>query len=91
MRPLPGGASRNKRFISQLEGRSVNVTQYVIDDNANFFDDWQRDRKTYNITEDCFGWSPDDPAIDTRSTLSAGWQEIYTLKHCACNIGSFQN
>lgn len=64
--------------LPQLEGRSVKVTRYVIDDNANFFDDWQRDRKTYNITDDCFSWSPDDPAVDTWSTLSAGWaRDLY--------------
>lgn len=64
--------------LPQLAGRSVKVTQYSVDDKANFFDEWQRDRKIYNITDDCFSWSPDDPAIDTWSTLSAQWaRDLY--------------
>ncbi len=64
--------------IPQLEGKRVKVTRYMIDDTANFFDDWQRDRKIYNITDDCFTWSPDDPAVDTNTTLSAEWaRDLY--------------
>lgn len=64
--------------IPQFEGKSVKVTRYIVDDNANFFDEWQRDRATHNITDDCFTWSPDDPAVDSAGTLSAPWaREIY--------------
>jgi hypothetical protein len=62
----------------QFDGRTVRVTKYTVDDNANFFDDWQQDRKLYNITDDCFSWSPDDPAVDTATTLTAQWaRDIY--------------
>ncbi|MEI6578436.1 MAG: hypothetical protein WCN92_03100, partial [Eubacteriales bacterium] len=59
--------------LPQLNGKTVSVTKYIVDDNSNFFDDWQKDRKTYNITDDCFTWSPDDPALDTQTTLTAQW------------------
>lgn len=53
----------------QFYGKKVKVTQYVIDDDCNYFDEWVEDRKTYNITDDKFDWSPDDPAIDNTTTL----------------------
>ena len=54
----------------QFSGKNVNVTAYVINDDCNYFDEWVEDRKTYNITDDCFDWSPDDPQIDSTITLS---------------------
>ena len=53
----------------QFECKKVKVTQYVIDDNCNYFDEWVEDRKTYNITDDKFAWSPDDPSIENPTTL----------------------
>ena len=53
----------------QFEGKKVKVTQYAIDDNCNYFDEWVEDRKTYNITDDKFAWSPDDPSIENPTTL----------------------
>lgn len=59
-------------------GEKVKVTAYVIDDDCNYFDEWVEDRKTYNIGDDCFGWSPDDPQIDNPTTLSnSAAREIY--------------
>ncbi len=46
------------------------VTRRVVDDDCNFFDEWLKDRKKYNIGDSSFGWSPDDPAIDSGTTLS---------------------
>jgi hypothetical protein len=64
--------------VPQFDGQTVKVTKYVIDDSSNFFDDWQKDRKTYNITDACFTWSPDDPALDSTTTLTAQWaRDIY--------------
>jgi len=64
--------------IPQLNGQTVKVTKYVVDNSSNFFDDWQKDRKTYNITDACFSWSPDDPALDSTTTLTAQWaRDIY--------------
>lgn len=56
--------------IPAEDGKKYKVTQYLINDDCNFFDEWQEDRKTYNITDDCFAWSPDDPMLDTPITLA---------------------
>ena len=42
---------------------SAKVTKSFVDDNCNYFDEWLKDKKTYNITDDMFSWSPDDPVI----------------------------
>ncbi len=63
---------------SQLNGKTVKITKYVVDDNCNYFDEWIEDRKTYGIGDDCFSWSPDDPCIDNPTTLSnSAAREIY--------------
>lgn len=54
----------------QFTGNKVKVTAYVVDDDCNYFDEWVEDRKTYNIGDECFGWSPDDPQIDGITTLA---------------------
>ena len=56
--------------VPQLDGQRVKVTAYVIDDDCNYFDEWQEDRVKYNITDDCFSWSPDDPEIENPTTLT---------------------
>ncbi len=53
----------------QFDGKNVKITTYTIDDDCNYFDEWVEDRKTYNIGDDCFSWSPDDPQIDSPVTL----------------------
>ncbi len=53
----------------QFDGKKVKITTYTIDDDCNYFDEWVEDRKTYNIGDDCFDWSPDDPEIDNTITL----------------------
>lgn len=64
--------------IPQFAGHRVIVTEKVVGDNCNFFDEWQRDRIKYNIDDSCFAWSPDDPCIDTVTTLSSNTaREIY--------------
>lgn len=55
--------------LPQFNGKNVNVKAYMIDDSCNFFDEWVEDRKTYGIGDDCFGWSPDDPIIESTVTL----------------------
>lgn len=54
----------------QFDGKNVKITAYVIDDDCNYFDEWQEDRKTYGIGDECFAWSPDDPGLDNPTTLS---------------------
>ena len=64
--------------VPQLDGKTVTVTKYLVNDDCNFFDEWVEDRKTYGIGDDCFGWSPDDPIIDGITTLSdSRAREIY--------------
>ncbi len=53
----------------QFDGKKVKITTYTIDDDCNYFDEWVEDRKNYNIGDDCFSWSPDDPQIDSPVTL----------------------
>lgn len=56
--------------VPQLDGKTVTVTEYLLNDDCNFFDEWQEDRKTYGIGDDCFSWSPDDPIIESMVTLN---------------------
>lgn len=63
---------------SVFNSDKVNVTVYTVDDNCNYFDEWQQDRVTYNIGDDCFGWSPDDPQIGSTVTLKdSAARELY--------------
>lgn len=55
--------------LPQFAGQTVTLREWRIDDDCNFFDEWQQDRKTYGITDDCFAWSPDDPWLDSTATL----------------------
>lgn len=64
--------------VPQFKGKNISITVNKIDDDCNFFDEWVEDRKTYNIGDDCFDWSPDDFTIDSYTTLSnAAAREIY--------------
>lgn len=64
--------------LSQLDGKTVQITKYVIDDSCNYFDEWVKDRVTYGIGDDCFSWSPDDPCIENITTLNdSAAREIY--------------
>ncbi len=56
--------------VSQFDGKAVKITKSLINDDCNYFDEWQEDRKTYNITDDKFCWSPDDPSLDNPTTLA---------------------
>lgn len=74
----------NCRFrinVPQLEGKTVTVTEHLVNDDCNFFDEWCADRVKYNITDDCFSWSPDDPVLESKTTLSAEWaRELYFIR-----------
>lgn len=64
--------------IPAEDGKKYKVVTYLVDDDCNFFDEWQQDRETYNITDDCFSWSPDDPGLDNTTTLTnPAAREIY--------------
>ena len=67
--------------IPAEDGKTYKVTQFLVNDDCNFFDEWQEDRRTYGIGDDCFGWSPDDPMLDNSVTLAdPEAREIYTTK-----------
>lgn len=64
--------------VPQLDGKEVQIVKYVLNDDCNYFDEWQIDREKYNITDDCFFWSPDDPNLDDTTTLISSWaRDIY--------------
>lgn len=68
----------NMNFNINLPDGEYKTVRYYIDDNCNYFDEWLVDREKYNITDDCFSWSPEDPCIDSSVTLSAQWaRDIY--------------
>ncbi|MBO5395933.1 MAG: hypothetical protein J6A97_03530 [Clostridia bacterium] len=50
--------------VPYADGKKVQVKLYRIDDSCNYFDEWVKDRETYGIGNDCFGWSPDCPVIE---------------------------
>ncbi len=56
--------------IPQFEGKEVVIAKSLVNDDCNYFDEWQEDRKTYGITDDKFCWSPDDPSLDNPTTLA---------------------
>lgn len=56
--------------MPEYAGKTVKVTFSPIDYNANYFDEWWADREKYGITSDKFNWSPDDPTIDSWTTLA---------------------
>ncbi|MGN0636557.1 MAG: hypothetical protein ACI4I5_10095 [Acutalibacteraceae bacterium] len=65
--------------LPQFAGKTVSVTQYIVSDECNYFDEWIEDRKTYGIGDDCFFWSPDDPCLDADTTLhDPAAKQIYT-------------
>ncbi len=69
----------------------VRVIKKAVNDDCNFFDEWQADRKKYNITDDKFAWSPDDPSLDDRSTLNAPdavkiYQDKLRNKYMQCAV-----
>ena len=55
--------------IPLFDGEEVKIIKKTVNDDCNFFDEWRDDRKKYNITDDKFNWSPDDPCIDSTVTL----------------------
>ncbi len=64
--------------VSEYGFKKAHITTSKIDDDCNFFDEWQQDREKYKITDDKFSWSPDDPCIDNPTTLAdEGAQNTY--------------
>ena len=69
---------------SVFNSDKVNVTVYTVDDSCNYFDEWRQDREKYGIGDDCFGWSPDDPQIESTVTLKdPAARELYFKEQLA--------
>jgi len=56
-------------FILPYNSRKTKVVKWLVNDDCNFFDEWQEDRKKYNITNDAFQWSPDDGQVEASIIL----------------------
>ncbi|MCQ2479173.1 MAG: hypothetical protein MJ120_00935 [Clostridia bacterium] len=50
--------------VPELPDGNAKLVSYRINDDCNFFDEWEEDRKTYGIDNSCFSWSPEDGAIE---------------------------
>ena len=44
----------------QLAEGEATVILYMIDDDCNWFDEWDAERESLGVTDDKFAWSPDD-------------------------------
>jgi hypothetical protein len=62
------------------KGRTGRVTRCVVDDNANWFDEWRAERKRLNIGDERFSWSPDDPSPASGSDLSSAEDRAFFRK-----------
>jgi len=49
--------------LPMFEGKRINVTRYLIDDDANFFDEWRRDYDALHPNGVVAGWSIDSAQI----------------------------
>ena len=51
------------KFPAAWLGKDVSLTRRIVDDSANWFPQWRKDRKELGLSDDRFRWSPDDPAV----------------------------
>ena len=49
--------------------RKAKIVKWLVNDDCNFFDEWQEDQKKYNITNEAFEWSPDDGQVESSIIL----------------------
>ena len=61
-------------ITTPIQSGNAVITKRYIGDDCNYFDEWLSDRKTYNITNDMFNWSPDDPGIE--AFLNSATEEL---------------
>lgn len=60
----------------QFKSDKVTVTEYLINDDCNYFDDWLNDREKHGIPNECSDWSPQCPAIG-KTLNDADAKEVY--------------
>lgn len=71
--------------VPQLADGEVSVTLYRVNDDCNWFDEWEADRQTYGITDNMFSWSPDDGQLTfVNSEAAALYRSELTPKYAAC-------
>ena len=51
------------KFPAEWQGKDMSLTRRIVDDRANWFPQWRKDRKELGLSDDRFHWSPDDPAV----------------------------
>ncbi len=62
---------------SSLKGRTVEIRTYYINDDCNFFDEWQTDAAEYISAGTATSWSPDSFALDN-DIVNSELREKYT-------------
>lgn len=62
------------------KGRKGRVTRCVVDDDANWFDEWRAERKRLDIGDERFSWSPDDPSPASSPGLSSAKDRVFFRK-----------
>lgn len=56
-------------FRLPYNSRKAKIVKWQVNDDCNYFDEWQEDRKRYNITNEAFQWSPDDGQVEASIIL----------------------
>ena len=62
------------------KGRKGRVTRCVVDNDANWFDEWRAERKRLDIGDERFSWSPDDPSPASSPGLSSAKDRVFFRK-----------
>ncbi|MBR0509949.1 MAG: hypothetical protein IJJ85_07500 [Clostridia bacterium] len=74
---------RLKVHAPQFADGEAQVTVYTVDDDCNWFDEWQADREALGITDDCFAWSPDDGCPNWADSTARATFEGLTEKYAS--------
>ena len=77
--------TRIRLRLPQLAGKTVTVREWRIDDDCNFFDEWQRDRERYSITDDCFSGRRTIRVWTTRQPCGIRMRERFMRVSCGIN------
>lgn len=52
-----------------FHNKGLKIKSWLVDDNCNFFDEWQADQRKYKISNSAFFWSPEDGEVEARIIL----------------------
>lgn len=56
-------------LLLPYNSRKAKLVKWLVNDDCNYFDEWQADRLEYNIGNDAFLWSPDDGQVEASIIL----------------------